>query len=270
MAINKKIIEKYNMFTNVDTVLTDNLAIIAMVPAFLAIRNQFRAEYLLVHDLYQLLVLKKSGNAKAKQETEKKLGIRAAATCGAMKFYAQNENDLVLYEQVKYSPTALTGMRDLELQQTSEALYTLANGLATELVPYNVTASDLTEFNNLVQLYKVLNPKVRAVRVQGKTDLALLWKRITDLNNMLRVKMDNGVQMFQFNEPGFYELYRNARRNYQLPTQHKSDGDNPPVNKMVSEKLPAVSEMVDSTLLEQEVSAVNNNLETSKLNGTAV
>jgi|GEM_PF-2354870 len=223
MAINKKIIEKYNMFTNVDNVLTDNLIIITMVPAILALRNVFRTSYLLVHDLYQVLVLKKTGNALAKQATEVALGKRAAAVCGSMKFYAQNENDLVLFEQVNYSPSALIKLRDLELQETSEALYNLANGLATELVPYGVKASDLTEFNNLVELYKVLNPKVRAVRVQGKTDLGLLWKRIEDLNNLLRVKMDNGMQVFQFSEPEFYDLYKNARRNYHLPTQPEAD-----------------------------------------------
>lgn len=214
--MDKKIIEKSNMFTNVDAVFTQYALAIDEVPALKAQVTIFKAGLMPIAQMMQLLSLDSKGNAAAKKAAEVLLAKRGARICGMMKSYAKDQQDLVLYAQVKYSASAFEKLRDLELQQAGQAIYDLANGLAAQLLDYGVKAADLTDLKNAVDNYTLLNPKVRQVKVDRKTTRQLLFKKVGEMNNLLRFKIDNGMKVMEFSEAAFYSLYVNARRNYSV------------------------------------------------------
>ncbi|MCF8247230.1 MAG: hypothetical protein K9J37_14745 [Saprospiraceae bacterium] len=112
-------------------------------------------------------------------------------------------------------------MRNLELQETGQAIYDLANGKAAQLLDYGVKATDLNALSAAVDNYTLLNPKVREVKVDRKTIRELLFKQVGDVNNLLRQKIDNSMKMMAFSELSFFELYSNARRNYSDGIRHE-------------------------------------------------
>lgn len=257
--MNKKIIEKYNMFTNVDSVFADNAAIVDSVPALKAQVLAFHSSYVLLDPLIVQLQLDTKGYAKAKLMARLDLSAIGAGICGGVRSYAEDQGDSILHGKVNYSPSALKEMRDLELQKTGHAIYDLANGLAVALLPYGITSTELASLNNAVDKFTVFNPQVRSVKVEKKTILQQLFKRVADMNSMLRKKLDASMKVMQFSHPDFYDLYLNARRNYTLGVRHEQ-----PETEGITEKLatppPAVPTEIEalSAALEN-ITAKNGN-----------
>lgn len=220
--MDKKLIEKSNMFTNVDAVFTQHALAIDEVPALRAQVTTFKAGLTPIAQMMQSLSLNSKGNAAAKKAAEVLLANRAARICGMVKSYAEDVQDLVLYAQVKYSPSAFGKLRDLELQQTGQAIYDLANGLAAQLLDYGVKVADLADLQDAVDNYALLNPRVREVKVDRKTTRQLLFKKVGEINKLLRFKIDNGMKVMQFSNAAFYSLYLNARRNYSEGVRHQT------------------------------------------------
>ena len=219
--MNKKIIEKYNMFTNVNTVFTDHAAAISKVSALDTQVAKFKTEYAMLAAPMQALELDSTGNAKAKKEAKAVLSRIGGIVCGAMKSYALDINDSVLLTKVDYSPSALLLKRDLELQNTGQALYDLSNGLAAQLSSYGIQETELNEMKAAVDRFTLLNPKVRAVKVDNKTLRKELFEKVEAVDFLLRTKLDNGMMVMEFTAPSFYELYRNVRRNYSDGVRHR-------------------------------------------------
>jgi hypothetical protein len=219
--LDKKIIEKYNMFTNVDAVFADHTTIVDAVPALKAQVLAFHNSYVLLDPLMEQLQLDTKGYAKAKLKARLNLSAIGASICGAIRSYAEDQGDPILITKAKYSPTALKEMRDLVLQQTGQAIYDMANGLAAALLPYGITSTELDSLRNAADKFTLFNPQVRDVKVERKTIRQHLFKRVADLNNMLRQKLDASMKVMQFNHSDFYDLYLNSRRNYTLGVRHE-------------------------------------------------
>lgn len=220
-TMDKKILEKHNMFTNVNEVFNDNMSTINTVLALKAQVTTFQTGYAMLNGMMQPLLLDSTGHAKAKAKAKQQLSRTLARVCGAMRSYAEDEGDSVLFVKANYSPSELLLSRDLELQQIGQALYDLANGLSVELVPYGIGSAELAVLLADVYRFTELNPVVRQVKVDNKTQLALLKAKVKELNDLLRFKLDNSMLVMETIQFAFYELYRNARRNYTLGVRHE-------------------------------------------------
>lgn len=257
--MNKKILEKHNMFTNVNEVFNDNMGTIDTVPALKAQVTTFQTGYAMLDGMMQPLLLDTSGHAKAKAKAKRQLSKTGARVCGAMRSYAEDQGDPVLYAKANYSASDLVESRDLELQQIGQALHTLANGLAVELIPYGIGSAVLATLQADVDRFAALNPVVRQVKVDNKTQLALLKAKVKELNNLLRFKLDNGMVVMETIQLSFYDLYRNARRNYTLGVRHEQ-----PVGEMAADvpSTAAKAAAMDTAELSaalQDVGAKNGN-----------
>jgi hypothetical protein len=236
--MNKKIEEKYNMFTNVNEVFDANAATIETVPALSAQVGSFKTGYSQLDGMMQPLLLDPKGNAKAKALAKKDLSRIGGIVCAAIRSFANDQNDPVLFAKADYSPSALVEGRDVETQQTGQALYNLANGLAAELKSYGIGSTELDSLKAAADKFALLNPLVRKVKVDNKTLLAQLKANIKELNDLLRSKLDNSMMVMEFTKPELLQLYRNARRNYTLGVRHEQpeakDGTNNTVSKAIA------------------------------------
>lgn len=221
--MNKKILEKHDMFTNVKEVFGAHMGTIDTVTALKAQVASFQADYSLLDGMMQPLLLDSKGHAKAKANAKEQLSKIGATVCGAIRSLAKDQNDPVLFAKANYSPSALLQSRSTELQQIGQALYDLANSHAAQLVPYGIDNATLEAFKAAVDKFAELSPKVREVRIDNKTLLAQLKAKIKDMNNLLRNKIDNSIVVMELISPEFFELYFNARRNYALGVRHQQN-----------------------------------------------
>ncbi len=212
--MNKKIIEKYNMFTN-------NMTVLDGVPALKANVTKFQAGYATLSGPMEELSLDSKGNAKAKKTAKKALAVVGGCVCGALKAFANDTNDATLFAKVDYSTSALLKLRDLDLAKTGQALYDLANGLAPQLLSYGIKAAELDAMKLAVDNFKLLNPQVRAMRVNNKSLRAELMSQVEALDLLLRSTLDNGMMVMEFTNESLYGLYRNARRMYSEGVRHR-------------------------------------------------
>jgi hypothetical protein len=219
--MNKKIIEKYNMFTNVDAVFTSNMSAIDTVSALKAQVVNFQTGYAALSGPMEQLQLTSTGTTKAKQAAKQALAAVGGRLCGAMKACANDSKDPALFAKANYSPSALFNQRDLVLAKTGQALYDLANGLAPQLLAYGIKAAELDAMNAAVDKFKLLNPQVRAVKVDNKTLRSELFGQVEALDLLLRSTLDNAMMVMEFSYESFYSLYRNARRNYSDGVRHR-------------------------------------------------
>lgn len=199
--MNKKIQEKYSMFTNVKAVLDANADTIETVPALRAQVDAYKAGYSLLDGMMQPLQLDTKGNAKAKALAKESLSKIGAIVCAAIRSYASDQHDPVLFAKANYSPSALVEGRDVETQQTGQALYKLANGLAAELKSYGIGSNELDSLKTAADKFALLNPVVRKVRLDKKTQLAQLNAKVAELNDLLRTKLDNSMMVMELAKP---------------------------------------------------------------------
>lgn len=218
--MDKRIVRKVNMFTNVSEVLTDNAPIVETIPALTALASKFSTALQDIENKMRPLTLDTTGVAKDKRACKEALSLRLSAVCGAMKALAASKSDNTLQAKASFSRSSLFRMRDTELQETAEALIGLANSHAADLLPYGVTAEEISALNDKAQQFKQDNPKVRLTMVTNKTERQLLFDLVASTNGLLREQMDNAVRDLRLSHPDFYDLYQNARRNYIVSIRH--------------------------------------------------
>jgi len=214
--MNNRSQDKLKMFTNVDDVLTEKAALIDEVPALSALVKRFHDGLAPVAEIAEILELDSTGHRKAKANAKAAAAKIGASLCGVARSYANDTKNSVLFAQVNYSESELKGLADQEMKAKGKgkAIYGVLNNISTELVAYGVKSSQIADFKVSVDNFIKLCPSVRAVMVDRKTLRQQFLTKVAELNDLLRFNIDSGMNVMQLNEPDFYMLYKNVRRNY--------------------------------------------------------
>ena len=61
--------------------------------------------------------------------------------------------------------------------------------------------------------------------MDNKTLRQQLFEKVEEIDSLLRSKLDNSMLVMEFGQPNFFDLYRNARRNYSLGVRHEQSQD---------------------------------------------
>ncbi len=242
--MNKRIIEKTNMFANVDEVFKSHQQVVAAVPALLQFVTKFRSSKESIDLKIQSLTEGTKGITKNKKQCKEQLATLLSGVSGAIRAYGASISDHSLKEKARSKVSKLKNMRDKELLELSQSIYALANSLATALQDYDITANNLADLNTAVVEFKSLSPKVSSKKVGNKTIRESLWETIDEANGTLE-DIDDLMLTQQQKTPEFYNVYTNARVNYSMGS--RSRDTNSPMES--SQDMPAATPSNQSSVV---------------------
>jgi hypothetical protein len=218
--MDQKIENFMSMSGSVDDTLTDEVAIVGAVPALATGHLNLKSKIALVKGYQLIQGTQLSGWATKKGTLKEDMADKSMKIVNGVTAYALAKEDSVLFEEMNYSKSKLSTMRDEEADVTCDLINTKASAIPIlDLKNYGLLAADLTNQTDAIGLYKAVKQmpsgKVdeRQVAKKGVEDTVALMRKDFDL-------MDRVVKTLNDTQPEFVTRYFNAREIYDLGVRH--------------------------------------------------
>lgn len=210
--MNRKVTQKIDMFGRVKTVCDNNIAVVNSVPKLSEYFEKLGRGIDNIKDLRQRLATNSTGYAEEKNEAKQSLSLSLSKVSAGLEAFASDQHNMVLHQQAKFSPSGFMGLRSADAVNFAEALLALAEANIASLAPYNVTPTDLTGVQALVQQLNQLNPVPVAQITTQKAIRKSMFESVQKTNDLLRTRMDAMVKTLRLSDPLFYDEYFFARK----------------------------------------------------------
>lgn len=215
---------KLTMFEAVISLLDANTAKTAAIAAFAATYTVFK------NFVTQIKAKDVEKGSATTGKTTTKNADRTALVSVLMRVGSQVSalgaatNNNQLKEGGKTTRSALNDLRDTLLVTKAQGIYDLANANAAALVPYGITAADITDLNTKITAFNnSLGARESSVAQQAgaTSQIKNLFKKA---DKQLTEQIDLLMESFAGSDPQFYAEYKQARVIYDL---HGGGGSNP-------------------------------------------
>ncbi|HKR04594.1 MAG TPA: carboxypeptidase-like regulatory domain-containing protein [Bacteroidia bacterium] len=244
--MNKRQNAKLNMYLGVQLFVEGKNAIWSFLLSFVAAFTSFKAKVVdLVaavkeqEEIIKGYVLDKRNKRIAMCELANKVrsGVQA---------YATDQNNMVLYEKVNYATSKLMEKSSNLSRTRCQIIHDEANTIIGSLADYGLVPADLTALQTAIDDFATLisNPKDHIAARKMNTEKIL--KLISDIDSILRKKMDKLMENFKLSAPDFYAQYFNNRKIFDSKTNF-TEIRATIINKTTGLKLEGVKMIVDGT-----------------------
>jgi hypothetical protein len=124
---------------------------------------------------------------------------------------ASKNGDALLEAQSHFTLSQLDGLYPDKLEQTAKDVSALATANIAALADYNVTATDVTAFDNLRTNFSEVKTAVPTAVATRAGQTKTLPQAIRDNQTLLRKQLDKQMTKFKKTQPEFYAGYHAAR-----------------------------------------------------------
>jgi len=202
---------RYNMFNAVRTVLAENTALYAALPALRSTITEFNANLDAIAQCVEKQVIDITGFARDKAAAEEQmLGLTQVVAKAALA-YATVKQDEVLAAKVNVGLARLRRHADGVVARHCRAMLDAANAVGSALEPYGVDADRLNTLKAAIQRYDeaLSAPRLAITARKGATaELALLLK---DTTKLVTRRLDALMEVYRLEAPAFHRAYMDAR-----------------------------------------------------------
>ncbi len=152
-----------------------------------------------------------TGVAITKQNIRKLLETVCLKFSNALAGFAVNSNDLILQKKADYPSSKWYSCSEDELISNANIIKNLATPIMASLAPYNLTATDLTAFNTVLNSFtdSVSDPSLAIDK--RKTDNENIPLIIDQIRSLFNDKLDILVRTLEVSNPNMYNMYNAAR-----------------------------------------------------------
>jgi hypothetical protein len=176
-----------------------------------------------IDDLIALLGPPADGYAADKEKFKDKLSALLGRVCGSMKSYAKANNNLTLHAQVNFAKSDFFKLRDAVLVNLANVVYNIAQDNAAALADYGWTSTKLNEIRTTLDSFIAAKPKPRTRITTNKGYNSQIIQKVNEANAFLNEQLDEAALMYEDLDPVFFDIYFNARRNYQTGVRHRQE-----------------------------------------------
>lgn len=217
---------KRSMYQTVKQHCSDNQVIWNKYLPFVDAFDRFETIFNGIDSYAQVQTLITKGVANDKQNSKDVIATKATELCGIVRAYASKNNNQTLKKAVDYKFTLLRRKRDTLFVDTIKTIANQVEENLFNLADYNITATDLTELNNLIKNFNTILSSPRSkttVRKNATKQLSVLFK---EADTILKEELDGLVSNFKATNPDFVNQYTNARMIVDLGVRHRAKKDN--------------------------------------------
>lgn len=152
-------------------------------------------------------------------ERENLIGL-AVMTAGVITCYASLNNDTLLREQMHFTRSGLSEMKDLEVAMCCDIIYEKGVELAPKLIPFGITNMLLEEFGSSLKEYTRLKGSPRGAVAEIRDAVIRIPELLKKAITILKEQTDPLVWLFRKTEISFYQQYWMKRKYVDPYTRH--------------------------------------------------
>lgn len=218
------------MYETVDLVLDKNSALFESLPELISAHQRLKEGKILILQNRQVQEADTSGLTTNKVIVKDDFINSILKFSAALRAYATSTKNEDLKAKAHYVPSELKKVADSILFDIGNLLYGLATPVKTELTKYSVGEDEFTEMETLLPAFKLAYPKQRVATTESKVSTGNIDKVYKSMDKLLKDEIDELMLPFQFSQPDFYSIYKNARIivNYSGRGKGKSDKSDGP------------------------------------------
>jgi hypothetical protein len=145
---------------------------------------------------------------------------KAIQIAGALKKYATDIGDDVLFDAVNWTLSDLLGASDTVVKERCTIIYNLANTHSAAIAAEGITAVIIGDLNTLIVAYDAILGTPSEARANKKEATANLKTYVKQTDSILKKKIDLLMLQFKDSNSSFYDKYVISREIIDLGTQH--------------------------------------------------
>lgn len=218
---------KFSMYVAVEQYCDDNDAIVSTIPALKTAHSGFKIKITAIRNTVQQQSVQTGGIAQDKNVLRVTLCDATLNIASAVMAFAKDKNNLQLFEECNYSRSELLKLKDSQITQICTSIKEKAEAHLGELNDYGITATELTEFQTVIDQYIQATPKPRGATAQKKTSTQNLKQLFAETDDILKTRMDKLVLKLKNTHPDFYHTYQNTRTIIDLGKSSGKNGETP-------------------------------------------
>lgn len=203
-------INKSRMYMATNQVLETNQASYAGMEELVVAVQQLKGYNEVLTEYRQIQELNQTGLTSNKLLLKEKLTTQLLKVVSALTAHATATKDAVLLSRVSYRPSALL-KPDPVLADIALLIYNEGMRVGEPLGKYFVTEEDLAVLDSLILQFKESIPQKRVATNVSKVSTMNIAAVFAATDKLLKTEIDLLMLPFQFNNPDFYNAYKNAR-----------------------------------------------------------
>jgi hypothetical protein len=212
---------KLTMYEAIVKLLEHNESLIATVPAFVGAKDNLITSVNKIKEAARQQKEATAGKRAAKMDAENDLISLMMSVGSALYSYGRKIKDHEMQDIANVRVSKLEDMRDTELVNKAEIIYTKLAANAADLVDYQITAVTVTEFRAKIDNFANALGVRESSAAKSTGATANLQMYFTEADDILNEDMDRMLEMFNQSQPGFYNEYFAARVIKQLGIRHE-------------------------------------------------
>lgn len=202
---------KLSMYNVVVSVMDDNTAKVATVPALVTVAANFKTTAEAISNTAEQQATITTGVTPDKNATRESLRNTTVNIAGILYAYAVSVNNIILQGKSKITYSALRDLKDDELGERAQSIHDEANAVIASLPPFGITAAVLASYQTLIDTYEAKSPAPRAAQSQQVALTTQLKDLFKQADSTLKNSMDKLMLNFKTTDPQFFNTYTAAR-----------------------------------------------------------
>ncbi|SMO46617.1 hypothetical protein SAMN06265379_101944 [Saccharicrinis carchari] len=207
----KRLINKFNMYKVVRDWLSNNQASFEYLPGFTATFEEFSAMLDTIADLDKDKATSSGGYAKTKAEARALLERQMMEMIRILKVYATFNNDQLMLNDIDFTESQLVRSSEQLLLVRSKKTIEHAEAVQAEAESYGLTADRLEALRTASRNFDEKQTTVRNAIVNRKDSGEQLEARMDEADDLLKGKIDLLMELSQNMLPELYNQYKASR-----------------------------------------------------------
>jgi hypothetical protein len=224
--LDKKEHNKYAMLRAIASVFAKHLSTAETIPALVEAINKLNRGISLVEKKDDEYLNITKGLTLHKRKTAKELTELSVTICGALYVYGQKVENAQILGIADVNDSSLKRMRESELLQKCKNISEHVQSNQQHLVPYGITAEQVTEYVSKVKIYDEALSKKNSKHNEKVASRNALRKAFTSVDELLKKELDKLMEQMKKRDIDFYNHYQQSRSVKELGIRHrKTDED---------------------------------------------
>jgi len=210
-----------NMITTTSQFCTENIAVLAPIPASAGVLSTISSKLTLISQLDQIVTGTSTGvtlDTNLSRENMSKIAFKCASATFA---YATSINNNTIKALVNYTIPKLNDFKKEEVDDVCQKIHDAASSYFGGASQYGIIASDITDLQTAIDLYRTSsqNPRQAIISISSAaSQIKQLIRQIIDL--YLKGLLDPMVNTLIITNPTFVSEYFLAREIIDIGTTH--------------------------------------------------
>ena len=215
------------MYRSVESVLTLNAASWTGLPAFESAAMAFSQKLVQLIAAGNTQNTLTSGISRHKQELRLTAATAVGKIAKILRAYAMDNGLIELDEGMKISSSRLLHESEEDGLQLMDFVLVTANAHISNLADYGLVPADVTEAENACQEFRAILVTPRSAIVSRKEITRTIDALASELDALLRNKLDLLMEVKESSDATFFRAYRDARMVLGYGGSHGTSDENP-------------------------------------------